>query len=207
MKKQKERFFTAQPQPQPQPPPPPHPHIAARFDLAYFRRWVPIVDHWEQHHIALQFFRNEARLIGNTSFHFNCANGHFVPKVAAKNGSSYTFDQCSAADKNWCWQHLVAQLDDESQQTVVQGSNRTHGGLVARKACESTRIDYTRRSAAERKTSTGKGTAVLYLWEFALLRDNGTVAFLRPTKGSTIVEYYEGLLTDYVRTDYDQVPT
>ena len=43
--------------------------------------------------------------------------------------------------------------------------------------------------------------------EFALLRDNGTVAFLRPTKGSTIVEYYEGLLTHYVRTDYDQVPT
>ena len=101
----------------------------------------------------------------------------------------------------------MAQLDDESQKTVVQGSNRTHGALVACKACESTRIDYTRRSAAERKTSTSKGTAVLYLWEFALLRDNGSVAFLRPTKGSTIVEYYEGLLTDYVRTDYDQVPT
>ena len=39
---------------------------------------------------------------------------------------------------------------------------------------------------------------------FALLRDNGTVAFLRPTKGSTIGEYYEGLITDYVRTDYGQ---
>ena len=54
-KKQRERIFTAQPQPQPQPPPPPHPHIAACFDLAYFRRSVPILDHWRQHHVALEF--------------------------------------------------------------------------------------------------------------------------------------------------------
>ena len=92
----------------------------------------------------------------------------------------------------------MAQLDDDSQKTVVESSNRTPGGLVACKACESTRIDYRRRSAAERKTSNGNGNEMLYFWEFALLRDNGTVAFLRPSPNSIDVEYYEGLLKDDV---------
>ena len=48
------------------------------------------------------------------------------------------------------------------------------------------------------KTSKCNGNEMLYLWEFALLRDNGTVAFLRPHQNSTDVEYYEGLLTDDV---------
>ena len=53
---------------------------------------------------------------------------------------------------------------------------------------------------------------MLYLWEFALLRDDGAVAFLRPHPNTTDVEYYEGLLKDDVPEEaglstYDQVPT
>ena len=34
---------------------------------------------------------------------------------------------------------------------------------------------------------------VFYHWEFAFLRNNGTVAFLRPSPQSCRIEYYEGV--------------
>ena len=184
-----------QPPPHPQPPPPPP---VACFDLEHFKHHVPILDHWNQHDIALQYFRHVARLVGDTSLRFDAADTCFMPKPETKRGRSYTFDHCSGADKRWCWHELVAQLDDASLQLVVEGSNRTPRGLVACMVYESTKIDNRRRSAAEKKTSNGKDKEVLYYWEFALLRDNGTVAFLRPDPNSTNVDYYEGLPTDDV---------
>ena len=63
---------------------------------------------------------------------------------------------------------------------------------------EGTHIDTRRHSAAEDMTLKGKDKEVVYYWEFALLRDNGPVAFLRPGPNSTNVYYYEGLPTNDV---------
>ena len=105
-----------QPPPHPRPPPPPP---VACFDLEHFKHHVPILDHWNQHDIALQYFRHVARLVGDTSLRFDAADTCFMPKPETKRGRSYTFDHCSGADKRWCWHELVAQLDDASLQLVV----------------------------------------------------------------------------------------
>ena len=54
-------------------------------------------------------------------------------------------------------------------------------------------VDKRRCSAADQKTSIGNVKKVLYYLEFAFLRNNGTVAFLRPTRSSCTIEYYEGV--------------
>ena len=58
---------------------------------------------------------------------------------------------------------------------------------------ESAFVDKRKRAAADLTTSTGNKKNVLYHWEFAFLRDNGTVAFLRPSPSSCRIEYYEGV--------------
>ena len=66
----------------------------------------------------------------------------------------------------------------------------THGadGIVACMVRESSFVDKSRQT-----TRTGNVKEVLYHWEFAFLRNNGTVAFLRPSPISNSIQYYEGV--------------
>ena len=81
----------------------------------------------------------------------------------------------------------MAQLNDDSLRRIVEG---THGadGIVACMVRESSFVDKSRQT-----TRTGNVKEVLYHWEFAFLRNNGTVAFLRPSPISCSIEYYEGV--------------
>ena len=92
----------------------------------------------------------------------------------------------------WCWDSLLAQLTDDSLRRIVEG---THGafGIVACMVRESSFVDKRKRSAADQTTRTSNVKEVLYHWEFAFLRNNGTVAFLRPSPHSCSIEYYEGV--------------
>ena len=98
----------------------------------------------------------------------------------------------SADCPTWCWDSLLAQLTDDSLRRIVEGTQGA-SGIVACMVRESAFVDRSRRSAADQTTSIGNVKEVLYHWEFAFLRNNGTVAFLRPSPRSCSIEYYEGV--------------
>ena len=159
-------------------PPPPLPPPS--YCLEYFKNCVRIKVHWEQHLAALQHFRDWCRKRGETSVVLDS-----LP--------------CEAADwstdrPTWCWDSLLAHLTDDSLRRVVEG---THGasGIVACMVREGSEVDGRRRSAADQALSSNSD--VLYHWEFAFLRNDRTVAFLRPLSSRTCsIDYYEGVPKD-----------
>mgnify|MGYP001191399521 FL=1 len=158
-----------------QPPPLPPPC----YGLEYFKNCVRITTHWNQHLNALQHFRDWCRKRILTSVVLD----------------SWT---CEAADwsadrPTWCWDSLLAQLTDDSLRRVVEG---THGasGIVACMVREGSTVDGRRRSAADQAFSSR--SEVLYHWEFAFLRNDRTIAFLRPLPRLCSIEYNEGVPKD-----------
>ena len=162
------------------------------FSVEYFKNHVPLRDHWEVHDYALRHFRTVCRNNGTKAFRMGESDRDFVLRPQCK------LRQLSYEGTSWCWHNLVAQLDDESLRKVVHGS-KDASGLVVCMVVEGTLVDRRRASAAD-KPPFSKRKEVLYRWEFALLRDNGTVAFLHPQDGKTAVEYYEGLPKSAVAT-------
>ena len=166
-----------------QPPPPLPPPC---YCLEHFSQCTRITTHWTQHSDALQRFRAWCRSHGLTSLVLDSWNDNIVQKKP--NG----FAGWSADCPTWSWDGLLAQLNDDSLRRIVEG---THGadGIVACMVRESSFVDGRKRSAADQTTRTGNVKEVLYHWEFAFLRNNGTVAFLRPSPISCSIQYYEGV--------------
>ena len=174
-----ERDVIRRPAQQPPPLPPPC------YTLEYFTQCVKLATHWEQHYNALQRFRGWCRTRGLTSVVLDNWNDNIVPK------QPHGFAKWSADCPTWCWDSLLAQLNDDSLRRIVEGTQGA-SGIVACMVRESSFVDKRKRSAADQTTSTGNVKEVLYHWEFAFLRNNGTVAFLRPSPTSCSIEYYEG---------------
>ena len=166
----------------PQPPPPLPPPC---YCLEYFTRCLRLRAHWDQHSNALQCFREWCRTRGLTSLVLDNWNENIVPK------QPYGCAVWSADRPTWCWGSLLAQLTDDSLRRIVEGTLGA-SGIVACMVRESSSVDRRKRSAADQTTSIGNVKEVLYHWEFAFLRNNGTVAFLRPSPSSCKIEYYEG---------------
>ena len=158
-------------------PPPPLPPPCYCFE--YFTQCVRITTHWEQHSKALQCFREWCRARGVTYHVLDNWSENILPKQPCG------FAKWCADCPTWSWDSLLAQLNDDSLQRIVEGTNGA-AGIVACMVRESAFVD-------KRKRATGNKKNVLYHWEFAFLRDNGTVAFLRPSPSSCRVEYYEGV--------------
>jgi hypothetical protein len=178
----------------PSQPPPPLPPPA--YTLEYFMNHVQIFQHWSQHDNALRHFRQLGRNMGNNSFLLNERIALAVPTKPDKR-KNHSIENWSGECTTWCWHELLTQLDNASLRMVVEGSMNA-SGIALCKIHEGSQRDSSRPSTADKKTSNGRDKEVLYRWEFALLRDNGTVAFLVPDGVSTKVEYYEGLPTDGV---------
>ena len=188
-----------QPPPQPRgerpslrPPPLPPP----AFTLEYFMNHVQIGQHWNQHDNALRHFRQLGRNAGKNSFILDERSVLTVPTKPDKRNNHST-EHWSGECTTWCWHELLAQLDDDSLRMVVEGSMNANG-IALCKIREGSQPDSSRPSTADKTTSNGRDKEVLYRWEFAILRDNGTVAFLVPDGGNRKVGYYEGLPTDGV---------
>ena len=162
------------------------------FTLEYFQDYVQILEHWCTHYYALRHSRDIARASGTDSWRFDESESPVVSNTQTMRGKAATDFWSDKTTTRWCWHELVSQLDDASIGVVVKGS-KDASGLLACQVCEGGTVDSRRPSDADKATSNGKEKEVLYHWEFALLRDNGTVAFLRPTDTTAKVEYYEGL--------------
>ena len=167
-------------------PPPPLPPPCYGFE--YFTKCVRITAHWDQHRKALQYFSDWCRARGLKSRVLDNWNENIVPK------QPYGIGDWSSNDLTWSWDSLLAQLTDDSLRYVVEGY-QCADGIVACMVRESSVVDTRKSSAPSQNKRTDSKQAVAYYWEFAFLRTNGTVAFLRPQQRSRSMEYYEGTPT------------
>ena len=166
-----------------QPPPPLPPPC---YCLQYFATCVPITTHWRRHTKALQHFCKWGRTRGLKWLVLDDWNGYIVPKQPDG------FATWSADIPTWCWDSLLAQLTDGALRRIVEGSQGAKG-IVACMVQKSSFVDNKKRSRADQTTRTNDVKEMLYHWEFAFLRNNGTVAFLRPSPHSCSIECYEGV--------------
>ncbi len=89
----------------------------------------------------------------------------------------------------WFWQEMVAQLDEESMQFVVEGDNVNRSrGLVGCKVQKADVYDHMMHSANK---NDGK---VHSICDFVLQREDGSIVSLHPDYTTTKVVCYEGAL-------------
>ena len=170
---------------QPAPPLPP-----PCYCLEYFKTCVQLTSHWDQHLFALERIRGWCRTRRLTSVVLDSWPENILQEQP-RGSADWRADR-----PPWCWGNLLAQLTDDSLRRVVEGTQGA-SGIVACMAREGPIVDGRERSAADQMTSYGRVRNVLYLWEFAFLRNDGTVAFLRPSSRTCRCEYYyEGVATD-----------
>ena len=90
----------------------------------------------------------------------------------------------------WRWQDMVAQFDEESMQFVVEGSVLDpvrSRGLVSCRLQKTDEIDHTRLHAFGRSRGD-ELEMVKMVWDYVLVRDNGTQVFIHPNYSSNKVD-------------------
>ena len=105
----------------------------------------------------------------------------------AEKGKNFQVDW--ATEIPWCWLRMVAQLTDESIQTVLKGPDGSTRALVGCSvAARPNSYDHKRHFAmAAAGHSCGQ---TLPIWDFVLRRDDGSAIRLRPQWSNTKVETF-----------------
>ena len=170
---------------------------SAVFDLAFFRE-LQVTRGYKQHNVALKWFRDSLEVQGVDSFTFSNVDAHAVPAIVHNKGPLYTFDEQNASP--WKWQEMVAQLDAESMGMLVEGlkgsgtdcANRSRG-IVSCRIQKTDRYDHKRHHALKHEGHT----EMLMIWDFVLVRDDGSQIFLHPNYTTTKFSGFVGpSLTD-----------
>ena len=174
-----------------------HPEVAAAddvqqrriFDLAYFENYGDFTYPFRQHNAALKWFRDSTELAGGHELIFSNIAME-MPQINHPKGMDYSFD---LSRKNpWRWQEMVALLDRQSMQLVVEGPTDTPAkGLVSCKIEETDIYDHKRHVASSTAVAE---SGMLKVWNFVLERDDGTTVSLHPNWSDTRVQCSYGVL-------------
>ena len=161
------------------------------YDLNYFRRYTRFRDSYKQHNAALKYFRgqledtsdpqnsNEIPLMHDTN--------HIIPKIIHLTGErsqEWEWDETTLVA--WNWKELVAQLDDESMELVVNGPQGHSGGLVG--------MGFMLRPRSydhSRQEQLPKGSVMQPGWEFVAHRYDGSGIRLHPRWSHTKFQAYD----------------
>ena len=158
------------------------------YDLEYFQNFDMGTTNtpYKKHSRASLWFRHCLEKCGGSEYVFrNDADIYYeVPSMIDNDGPEYIFVECECSP--WCkwqWQEMVAQLDDDSMRTVVQGPDYRSRGLIS--------CSYRRHM--EYKGEYEFGTLLEMVWEFVLTRDDGSCVSLRPNHDNKNVKckYWE----------------
>ena len=190
--------------------------IRTVFDLGYFRTFnVPNPYGYKQHNRALKWLRDRSEAAGEDSVAFSNTDGHPVPELVHPKGTEYSFNQMGQWI-SWRWQEMVAQMDAKSMHTVVEGLpdpeqeniDRSRGlvseqenidrsrGFVSCRSQKTDRYDNKRHHAL--KAERASMTDMLYIWDFVVVRVDGTEVFFHPNYSETKLPSYTGVpLQDY----------
>jgi len=148
------------------------------------------------HNHALKYFRHDAEATGCSAVIFDNTNPAKMKEMVL--GPLTEFNFIGEPTIDWHWQELVARLDDKSLAQVVEGQcmdpNRSRG-LVSCRLQKTDRYDHKRHYAQEQQ-GVRPATRIhtedqLMIWDFVLVRANGTEVWLHPNYTSTKVECLE----------------
>ena len=93
---------------------------------------------------------------------------------------------------------MLAQMNEESMQLIVQGPDGRSRGLVQCALQKTRKYDHKRHHALRQSGKGGPNPNMLYIWDFVVLRDDGTVAGLHPNFSNNNIEYYEGMAEEHM---------
>ena len=160
------------------------------FDLDYFINYRDFTDVYTQHNIALKWFREFGEGKMTWRVHLDNFGPMQVPICDHPKGMLWIFD--TTRTKPWRWQEMVAQLDLESMRHVVEGPQLAAVAEAREKPCligcylaKTDRYDHKRHHALGNDET-------YHIWDFVLLRSNGTKICLHPEYSSTQIASYEG---------------
>ncbi len=167
------------------------------FDLTYFQQFRGFTRTYQQHNVAMKWFRDSGEDAGLSRLTFNNIVFESVPQIVHPPGMDYRFDE--NITHPWCWQEMVAQLDDESMRVVVEGpggaANRSRG-LTRCMIQQSDVYDHKRHFAA--RDSNEQEQRDFKVWNFVLVRDDGTMVALHPNFSNTKVScQFGGPISDH----------
>jgi hypothetical protein len=164
------------------------------FNVEYFRDY-PSPRGCEIHNHALKYFRHDAEKTGRDVVIFDNTDPVKMKEMVIASPTEFKFIGGPTTD--WHWHELVAKLDDKSLVQVVEGwcedPNRSRG-LVSCRLQKTDRCDQTRDSAQKQQGVAGRilhTEEQLMIWDFVLVRANGTEVWLHPNYASENVECLE----------------
>jgi hypothetical protein len=164
------------------------------FNVEYFRDY-PSPRGCEIHNHALKYFRHDAEKTGRDVVIFDNTDPVKMKEMVIASPTEFKFIGGPTTD--WHWHELVAKLDDKSLVQVVEGwredPNRSRG-LVCCRLQKTDRCDQTRDRAQKQQGVAGRilhTEEQLMIWDFVLVRANGTEVWLHPNYASENVECLE----------------
>jgi hypothetical protein len=166
------------------------PWMAPR-SLEYFQSITRWTSNYRQHNIALKYLRElaEARQEDVVVLPFDFWATE-IAEITHDKGVQFHFSGTSF--KPWYWQEMVAQLDEPSMRFVVNGEDPGRSrGLVSCKLEKSDRYDHKRAHA------NPGGPNMPKIWDFILVRDDGSKIALHPNYSNTKIECLNVLGPNY----------
>ena len=159
------------------------------WDLEFFaalkkeKRFTP---GYRQHNAALKWFRDKCEREHVAEAKFSNQTKAAVAGIRHPKGMSYTFDESEMGE--WSWWEMVAMLNSESMEFVV-ASDRS-GGLVGcrlepRPGSYDHKRHHEKNLAGRPETDTQ-----LRVWDFVLIRKDGSGVRLHPQWSTPKVESY-----------------
>ena len=156
------------------------------FQAEYFKNFRDFTQDFKQHNAALKYFRHRVDLAP-----WVIIGKDLVYKAAllhADKGMDYEFDFDTM--EPWSWLEMIAQLNDESIDYVVNGPEGRSGG-VWRCDCGAQAHTYDHKTHFQKlKAGTPENEQKLKRWDFVVWRADGTGVRLHPQWGDKKVPSY-----------------
>ena len=161
------------------------------FTVDFFKNFRTFTGAYKQHNAALKWFRVvQERLDTPCDLHFSNTDEVAVAAIIKGKGMDFDFDETTLW--SWSWLELVAQLDDESIDFVVKGpDDRSCGLWQCSLSMRPGSYDHKRNHMLIKQGTTSK-VDKLKVWDFLLVRSDGSTVRLHPNWSNTFVDALEG---------------
>ena len=161
------------------------------FTVDFFKNFRTFTRAYKQHNGALKWFRRKQENLATPS-DLLFPNHDHVAVAAIIKGKGMDFDFDETTLWSWSWLEFVAQLDDESIDFVVKGpDDRSCGLWQCSLSMRPGSYDHKRHHMLIKQGTTSK-VDKLKVWDFLLVRSDGSTVRLHPNWSNTFVDAIEG---------------
>ena len=169
-----------------------HPQLRGRRSstLPFFQN-IKVTDNYKQHNAALKWFRRaQENLATPCDLRFSNFDNAAVAALIKERGTDFDFNENSWT--NWHWFEMVAQLDNQYIAWVVHGpDNRSRGLKECWLSMRPGSYDH-KRHVQLKDAGRPKTNSQLRVWDFLLVRDDGSAVRLHPQWSTTVVDVVAG---------------